>query len=197
MAWLDLTRPVRPGMDVFTQDGYSDVRVAITGWSTVAGQGFATQRLVLGTQTGTHIDAPAHFVDGAATLEVLPAAAGMGRFRLLGVDDLPGARFEPGLVPLLDARGRAPLSSEVVASVGRLDPRITPLVVLLGAPGCAGPDPYALNRAFAARGIFLVEDLEDAPLPAAAHTGRVVIAWPRLVGTGGAPCRVLLRMEGG
>lgn len=197
MAWLDLTRPVRAGMDVFTEDGYSDVRVGITGWSTVAGQGFATQRLVLGTQTGTHIDAPAHFVDGAATLDVLPAAAGMGRFRLLAVDDLPGARLEPGLIPLLDARGHAPVPLEVVASVSRLDPRITPLVALLGAPACAGPDPYALNRAFAAHGIFLVEDLDDGPLPAAAHTGRVVIAWPRLVGTSGAPCRVLLQMERG
>lgn len=197
MAWLDLTRPVHPEMAVFTEAGYSDVRVGITAWSTVTGQGFATQRLILGTQSGTHIDAPAHFIDTAATLDALPAAAGVGRFRLLAAADLPDARFEPGLIPLLDVRGQVPVPPRVVAAVGRLDPQATPLVVLLGEPASAGPDPYALNRAFAARGVFLVEDLDDSPLPAAAGTGRAVIAWPHLVGTSGAPCRVLLQMEPG
>lgn len=187
--WWDLTRPVRDGMDVFTEGAYTDVPVRISGWSTVDGQGYATQRLVLGTQSGTHIDAPAHFVDGAATLDALPAAAGVGRFRLVTAAELPTARFEPGLIPLLDVRGPEPLPPD---AADRLDPRDTPLLVLLGEAVCAGPDRYAVNRGCARRGVFLVEDLDDREFPAGVTTGPILVAWPRLVGTSGAPCRVLL-----
>ena len=194
-GWLDLTRPVHPGMAVFTDGGYSDVPVRISSWSTVAGQGYATQRLVLGTQSGTHLDAPAHFVEGAETLDALPAGAGIGRFRLVPAAGLAGWRPEPGLIPLVDAR--APVLPDAVAAVALLDPRRTPLVMLLGDPVCPGPDPYALNRALAERGVFVVEDLDEAALPADARQGRAVIGWPRLVGTSGAPCRVLLNVEPG
>lgn len=79
--WHDLTRVIDPALPPYRHGDYADPAVVIRPWASVAQQGFATQAISLGTQTGTHIDAPAHFIDGAATLDALPAAALMGRYR--------------------------------------------------------------------------------------------------------------------
>src|SRR5262245_50265566 len=52
-----------------------------------AGAPFNVSRLTTGTQAGTHVDAPAHFVEGGATVDLLPLEILMGKARVL---DVPG-----------------------------------------------------------------------------------------------------------
>src|SRR5512142_860820 len=77
---LDLTRVLDEHLPIFTSGSYSDPPLQIETWCTVEQQGYAVSRLSLGTQTGTHIDAPAHFTADGTTLEALPVQALMGRY---------------------------------------------------------------------------------------------------------------------
>src|SRR5512140_458552 len=77
---LDLTRVLDEHLPIYTSGSYSDPPLQIDPWCTVPQQGYAVSRLTLGTQTGTHIDAPAHFIADGATLDALPLQALMGRY---------------------------------------------------------------------------------------------------------------------
>ncbi len=75
MATVDISVPVRPGMIVWGDDSAPVVeRVS----SIAAGDGYNLSRLVLGAHTGTHIDAPLHFIDGGASTEHFPLEALIG-----------------------------------------------------------------------------------------------------------------------
>ncbi len=66
-------------------------------------------RLALGVHTGTHVDAPVHFVPGGASVETLPLSILMGRAlvihlartRRVSADDLDGAGIPPATRRLL------------------------------------------------------------------------------------------------
>ncbi len=182
--WHDLTRVIDPALPPYRHGDYADPAVAIRPWATVAQQGFATQAISLGTQTGTHIDAPAHFVDGAATLDALPAAALMGRYRRARGGVVRGE----GAILYLDALDAAPMPE---ADFARLLALRLPVWVMAGAATVAGHDDWHLHRELARAGVFLVEDLDEAAARAITGPGRIVALPLRLAGTSGAPARVL------
>lgn len=103
MRIIDLTRPILAGMLVYPSDPVPEVR----SWTQRATHGYDSEVLHLGTHTGTHMDAPSHFLAQAATIDVLPMAACMLPGVLL---DLRNAGGEIGLEALLRAE----------ASLGRL-----------------------------------------------------------------------------
>ena len=63
MSVVDLTLPIQPD--------YPHRRINFESVSTVAGQGYAVTRVTFDTHWGTHIDAPAHSLDGARTVDHL------------------------------------------------------------------------------------------------------------------------------
>lgn len=71
---LDLTHPLAEGMPVYP----GCVPPRIRRSATVAKDGFAETQLTIFTHTGTHIDAPAHMLAGAPTLDRLGAAHFVG-----------------------------------------------------------------------------------------------------------------------
>jgi arylformamidase len=75
MAIIDISVPVRPGMIVWDDEAAPVVeRVS----SIAGGDGYNLSRLVLGAHTGTHVDAPLHFIEGGASVEHLPLEALIG-----------------------------------------------------------------------------------------------------------------------
>jgi arylformamidase len=69
MELIDVTLPIRPGMVVYP----GDPEVQLQRLSSIAGGDPANiSRLDFGVHTGTHIDAPLHFIDGAPAVEALP-----------------------------------------------------------------------------------------------------------------------------
>lgn len=75
MAWIDVTVPVRNGM--FTWEG--DPPVSLSAVARIAdGSPCNVSRLDFGVHTGTHIDAPVHFIDGADGAESLDLDALIG-----------------------------------------------------------------------------------------------------------------------
>lgn len=75
MRLIDISVPIRPGMIVY--DGDPDVYLERV--KTIAGGSSANvSRLDFGVHTGTHIDAPVHFIDGAQGIESVPLDALIG-----------------------------------------------------------------------------------------------------------------------
>ena len=69
MSIIDISVPVRSGMIVWGDEAAPIVeRVS----SITEGDGYNMSRLVLGAHTGTHVDAPLHFIEGGASVESLP-----------------------------------------------------------------------------------------------------------------------------
>ncbi len=75
MELIDITLPIRPGMIVYP----GDPEVHLERTSSIAeGEAANISRLDFGVHTGTHVDAPLHFIDGAPAAEALPLEALIG-----------------------------------------------------------------------------------------------------------------------
>jgi kynurenine formamidase len=70
----DLSVPLREGIQTYP----GDPQLAFAPHSTVARDGFNLLNVHMGTQTGTHVDAPFHFEDDAPTLDALPLSRFLG-----------------------------------------------------------------------------------------------------------------------
>ncbi len=68
-AWTDVSVPIRPGMVTFE----GDPAVILERTSALAaGDVCNVSRLDFGVHSGTHVDAPNHFIDGASGIESIP-----------------------------------------------------------------------------------------------------------------------------
>lgn len=67
---VDLSFPIHEGMTTFPVHWHPMVEISQMGRLGIEGR--ESRKLVLGTHTGTHVDAPRHFVAGAATIDQLP-----------------------------------------------------------------------------------------------------------------------------
>ncbi|MBC6464172.1 cyclase family protein [Actinomadura alba] len=120
---VDLSVPIASGMPVYPGDPEVSVAPALT----VAEAGVNVLRVHMGSQSGTHVDAPYHVDDALPRLEDLP----LGRFT--------------GPVVVADVRGlapRAPIGARLLEGVAD---RLRPGVVLLFATGWSahwGSDDY-------------------------------------------------------
>jgi arylformamidase len=84
MPIYDVTVPIRAGMPIY--DG--DPALQIEAWSAMSkGDSANVSLLHLGAHTGTHVDAPAHFIEGAARIDSLPLEVLIGPARVIRVPD--------------------------------------------------------------------------------------------------------------
>jgi arylformamidase len=167
--------------------------------------------LEMSTHTGTHVDAPRHFLDDGATVDELPLDHFLGRAEVLdltGVDaigaaDLARHAIEPGDRILLKTRS----SVFVEEPQFRTDfPYLTPdgarhlADIGIQTLGIDSPsfdafnsDDYAAHRTLLGRGIVLIEGLG---LSRVAPGEYEMIALPiNIRGGNGSPVRVVLVEE--
>jgi arylformamidase len=74
-GWIDVSVPLRPGIAIFEGDPMFHLERA---FSIAGGALCNVSRLDMGVHTGTHLDAPIHFIDGAPASESIPLEAGIG-----------------------------------------------------------------------------------------------------------------------
>ncbi|WP_338763151.1 cyclase family protein [Massilia sp. METH4] len=194
-CWIDLTRPLDEHLWIYQDGDYADPPLLVERWAERDTAGFEVWRLAMGTQTGTHIDAPCHFADGGATLEALAPEDCLGTYRLVTAENLAAPCFRVAWAGeshlLLDARAPIPAATAAVDALLALPP---PMIVMVGNLKVAHGDPLWFHRRVAQAGKFLAEDtLEDVgALPAAGD----IVAMPlRLVGVSGSPARVMVRAK--
>src|SRR6266568_9656904 len=80
MEIIDASVPIRPGMVTYP----GDPAVRLERVSSIVGGAVANlSRLDFGVHSGTHVDAPVHFVDGAPSAESLPLDVLIGPARVV------------------------------------------------------------------------------------------------------------------
>lgn len=197
---IDLTKPLDASYLPYTTGNYTDPPLDIADWSSISSEGFHVSRLSLGTQTGTHIDAPAHFWANGATLEALPPDHFVGSYFII---DLPACasssdvarwmgsyRQEKILFLRTPENQTSQLSRESVQKILSLPPA---LWVLSGQIEIEQSPPLEFHRLVARAGKFLAEDLEQKDAHLVPDEGEMFVFPIRLVGTSGSPCRVMVR----
>ncbi|MBI5117136.1 cyclase family protein [Candidatus Poribacteria bacterium] len=84
MKYYDISVPICAGMPVY--EGDTPVEV-ISASSIEKGDPYNVSRLFLGTHTGTHIDAPLHFIKGGKSIDEIPPDVLIGRAAVVEVTD--------------------------------------------------------------------------------------------------------------
>ncbi|MFY9912524.1 MAG: cyclase family protein [Candidatus Sulfotelmatobacter sp.] len=70
MKIIDLSLPIEEGMMTFPTHWHPVVEVTVLGRHGIEGR--ETRKIVLGTHTGTHADAPRHFIPNGGTIDEIP-----------------------------------------------------------------------------------------------------------------------------
>ena len=85
--YIDLTFPIHEGMLTTPAPWHPIVEVTILGRHEFEGR--ATRKVVLGSHTGTHVDAPYHFVPDGKTIDQVPVDTLINRAVVIDVSDKP------------------------------------------------------------------------------------------------------------
>jgi arylformamidase len=175
----DVSVPVAPGAWVWPGD-----RVYERAWTWRIADGATCNvgQITLSCHTGTHIDAPYHFAESGATVEVVPLEACVGPAVVVSLAGLAGARAER---ILLRGGGVAPTAAQI-ERLGDLK--------LFGtdAPSVDAMDSKTLDihHALWRRGTVILEGLDLSAVPDGDYQ---LIALPlKLAGMDASPVRAIL-----
>ena len=83
-TWIDISVPVQPGMPQWPGDPVYEIRRVSDMAAGAVANGSAVS---MGVHTGTHIDAPLHFVRDGLTIDVMPTDAMIGSIRVIAIED--------------------------------------------------------------------------------------------------------------
>jgi arylformamidase len=83
-TWIDVSVTVRAGMPHWPDNPPIVLERAM---DIGRGDGCNVSLLSMGVHTGTHMDGPVHFIDGAAGLDEMPLTATMGEARVIHIAD--------------------------------------------------------------------------------------------------------------
>ncbi len=191
--WIDLTHPLNAETWIYREAGYSDPAFSAERWCDVDNQRYEVWKLGLGTQMGTHIDAPCHFAKGGATMDAFGPQDAIGTYRLVTDIDLARDNWTLGWQGeshlLLDARSQSrvlPRSIETLLSLP------VKTIVMAGELKLDHPDPLWFHVRLGQTGKFLVEDLNVPSGFAFPATGQIATVPLPLSGLSGSPTRVLI-----
>lgn len=195
-AFIDLTKPLDSAVEIYP----GDPEFEAAPWCDIPRHGYRVSALRLGTQTGTHIDAPAHFDSAGATLEQLPIDRLVGEYLLVDLPDHCSALSSTALSAyrlgnLLFLRctdERARLSDRAFTALLELKAAVW---VLAGEIELDGEPPLEFHRRLARGGVYLVENLDRQAAARVPPQGELMALPLRLAGTSGAPCRVVVRFR--
>jgi arylformamidase len=192
---IDLTKTLGESLYIYSEGNYSDPPLLIEPWCTVQSQGYKVSRVSLGTQTGTHIDAPSHFLEGGADLGALPVDALMGKYFLIDLDEIirnDQTKFDYQEEPILflKASGGLEISADLFDTLLKFSCRVW---VIIHDIQVSGRDIFYFNRALAEADKYLVENVDEQAAMQVKSGGEIFALPIRLTSTSGAPCRVVVR----
>ena len=190
---IDISRPIGPDTPVWP----GDPPVVVEPVARLRdGDPADVSRLALGTHTGTHVDPPAHFLPGTATVDALPLDVLIGPAVVAQFSSAPidGAALEATALPA----GSARLLLKTGAAAGTVTPDGARWLVergvrLVGADTLSiepETDDYPVHRTLLGAGVVIVEGLDLAAVGPGAY--QLVCLPLRIVDGDGAPARAVL-----
>ena len=205
LEWTDVTLPVRGGMAVWP----GDPEVVVEPVCTWEDDGVRVSRLVLGSHTGTHVDAPSHFLPDGRTVDRIDPWRLVGPCRVLDVRgasprvrraDLEAFAPRRGERLLLKTGGEANLHSPVFQpSFVALAPEAARYlaevgVILVGIDALSiepvDAEEHPAHYALLEQEIVIVEGLDLGGVDPGEW--ELIVLPLRLEGADGSPARVLL-----
>ena len=206
MTLFDVTQPIYAGMDVYE----GDPRVVVRRVASVAAGACANvSEICFGSHTGTHVDPPLHFREGAPGVDALPLGVLIGPARvhalalrrhidavdLRGVDlaACPRVLFKTGTGGARDAQGAPPAAGGLTGAAARA--LVEAGVRLVGLDGASVDPPGAVgfpaHRTLLEAGVIVLEGLDLSAVPPGAYE---LLCLPlKILDGDGAPTRVVLR----
>lgn len=207
MAWTDITVPIRPDMPIFAGD---PPLVLARALDMAAGDVCNVGRIEATLHLGTHIDAPRHFIPGAAGVDGTPLDALIGPAWVVearGIDrhidaamlnqlGIPGdaqrllfktPNSELWALPEFTTEYLA-FTEDAALELASRGVRLVGIDYLSVAPF---DDPAPAHLAFLGGGVVVLEGLDLRGVEPGAYE---LLCLPLLIeGADGAPCRALLR----
>jgi arylformamidase len=195
---IDISVPVRPGMVTYP----GDPPVTLERVASIAdGHPANLSRLDFGVHSGTHVDAPVHFIDGAAGVDAVPLELLVGPARVV---DLTGAErldaralagVEPAARVLLKTRNSELWSRETFAEDFLALTEDGARTLLAAGVRLVGIDYLSIgdetaHHALLEAGVVAIEGLDLRRVDAGDYT--LVCAPLKLVGSDGGPARAFL-----
>ena len=208
MPIYDITVPIRPGMPIYE----GDPAVEIAAWSALRrGDSANVSFLHFGAHTGTHVDAPAHFIEGARKIDALSLDVLIGPARVVRVPDHV-AEIDPKFLEnsdltavervLFHTRNSNFWSEGFRKDFTHLLPEAAEKLAEIGIK-LVGTDYLSIEKfhsghhrthlALLSKGVVIVEGLNLSAVPAGDYE---LICLPLKIADGagdGAPARVVLR----
>ena len=83
-SWIDVTVPLKNGMVTWPGDPPARIAHAL---DLEKGDPCTVSLIDMGAHTGTHMDAPAHFVRGGSGIDTLPLGTAIGSARVIAIQD--------------------------------------------------------------------------------------------------------------
>jgi arylformamidase len=200
MEILDVSVPIRPGMTIWPGDPAVEVQLAA---AIADGAPANVTQLALGTHTGTHVDAPVHFFDGAGGVEALPLEALVGPCVVVDATTAAGDLGPEALADLAPGTKRV-LFKTPNSELWARDDFVEDFVALSNAGAedvvrrgilLVGIDYLSIGGSEAHRTLLRagVVPLESLDLRAVEPGAYTLLCLPlKLVGADGAPARTLL-----
>jgi len=206
MTWIDISLPLQSDMIVWPGD--DAVRVEQTMFMG-RGDPYNLTHLAMTVHTGTHIDAPRHFLRDGAAMESMPLDVMVGPARVVDVDDAVAVR--PEHLPADLQRGDRVLFRTLNSTRHQAAPRFVEEFVFVskeaaGALADAGvalvgvdylsvggfsQDMVETHEILLGAGVWVVEGLRLAHVQPGNYE---LVCLPLLIpGAEGAPARALLR----
>ena len=210
MPIYDITVPIRSGMPVYEGDPGIDIQP----WSALAkGDSANVSFLHFGAHTGTHVDAPAHFIEGARRVDALSLETLIGPARVvqvpddvneIGLDFLAGCDLDQVERVLFHTRNSSFWSEGFRKDFTHLSPEAAQKLVDQGVK-LVGTDYLSIEKfhsghhrthlALLSKNVVIVEGLNLSEVSAGDYE---LICLPLKIADGagdGAPARVVLRTQ--
>ena len=213
----DLTFAVSPSMQTFDSDWHCKVSFEATGNISVEGR--RASKVGIGTHSGTHVDAPSHFIRDGQAIHQFPLDLMVGRATVLDFRDAPN-RHRIELPEFLGALAQRQLSERVLLLTGwsrnygtasfysdspYIDTAVARFFVesgvrLLGhdMPSLDNPsddvssaEDSPIHKLLLGSGIWLVEYINSQSIPMATQELDIIVAPLPLIGLDGSPARCL------
>jgi arylformamidase len=206
MALIDISLPIREGMVVYEGDPGISISAAL---ALSRGEPANVSNLKLGSHTGTHMDAPLHFIDGAKSIDTLPLDLLIGPALVLEVDadrlveprHLTDPRIGAHARVLLKTRNsalwdRTSFARDYVAlSLDGARVLMERGVKLIGIDYLSieafGAEGHPVHKTLLGAGIVILEGLDFRRVTPGVYE---LYCLPlRIAGGDGSPCRAILR----
>jgi arylformamidase len=202
--WVDVSVPIYAGMVHFPDNPSIEID---TLTDVERGDICTISRLTMGSHTGTHIDAPIHFLPGGTGAEEVPLDNLIGPARLIEIKDPDAVKAEELRVHNLGVRERllfktsnsqqcwktsqfVPDFVSIAEDAASYLASLNPLAVGIDYLSAGSPETH---RTLLGAGVVIIEGLNLTDMSPGRYE---LLCLPlKLLGGDGAPARVLLRVS--